>query len=154
MTTRLTTSGRRLSNPSCSWKLPRVGHKVGPFYIKKEIRNIFPDGQEAEEALTQGSQLAADFRFGHDTGLLPLVATMGIKGMDKKLSAYHAHEYWSSSEFIPMASNLQMVFYKNKKGDILVKLLYNEKETAIPAIKPDLGPYYDWSALRQYLLAL
>lgn len=110
--------------------------------------------EKADEALTEDSSIAADFRFGHDTGLLPLVATMGIKGMDKKWSAYHAHEYWSSSEFIPMASNLQMVFYKNKKGDILVKLLYNEKETLIPAIKPDLGPYYDWSVLRQYLLAL
>jgi hypothetical protein len=53
-----------------------------------------------------------------------------------------------------MASNLQMVFYTNKNGEILVKLLYNEKETTIPALKPENGPYYDWSVLRQYLLAL
>ena len=109
---------------------------------------------KADEALTSGSNLAADFRFGHDTGLLPLVATMGIKGMDQEWSAYEAHEYWSSSEFIPMASNLQMVFYQNKKGDVLVKLLYNEKETTIPALKPESGPYYSWSSLKTYLLSL
>lgn len=53
-----------------------------------------------------------------------------------------------------MASNLQMVFYSNRKGNILVKLLYNEKETAIPALTPECGPYYSWSVLKDYLLSL
>ena len=109
---------------------------------------------KAEEALSENSSLAADFRFGHDTGLLPLVATIGINGMHEKWSAFSAHEHWSSSEFIPMASSLQMVFYKNTKGDILVKLLYNEKETSIPALKPEAGLYYTWSSLKEYLLSL
>ena len=47
-----------------------------------------------------------------------------------------------------------MIFYTNRKGDVLVKLLYNEKETRIPALKSEHGPYYYWSDLRQYLLAL
>ena len=109
---------------------------------------------KAEEALSENSSLAADFRFGHDTGLLPLVATIGINGMHEKWSAFSAHEHWSSSEFIPMASSLQMVFYKNKKGHVLVKLLYNEKETSIPALKPEAGLYYTWSSLKEYLLSL
>ena len=109
---------------------------------------------KADEALGKDSTLAADFRFGHDTGLLPLVATIGIEGMHENWSAFSAHEHWSSSEFIPMAANLQMVFYRNKKGDILVKLLYNEKETVIPALKPESGPYYTWSSLKEYLLSL
>ena len=110
--------------------------------------------EKADEAMSENSALAADFRFGHDTGLLPLVATMGIKGMDHEWSAYEAHEHWSSSEFIPMASNLQMVFYKDRKGNILVKLLYNEKETVIPALTPEYGPYYSWSVLKEYLQSL
>ena len=109
---------------------------------------------KADEALSENSILAADFRFGHDTGLLPLVATIGIEGMHEKWSAFDAHNHWSSSEFIPMASSLQMVFYKDKKGNILVKLLYNEKETKIPALNPEYGPYYTWSSLKEYLLSL
>lgn len=110
--------------------------------------------EKADEALSIDSNLAADFRFGHDTGLLPLVATIGIRGMHKKWSAFQAHEHWSSSEFIPMASSLQMVFYHNINGDVLVKLLYNEKETRIPALTPVSGPYYTWSSLKGYLLSL
>ncbi len=110
--------------------------------------------EKADEALEDSSRIAADFRFGHDTGLLPLVATLGIKGMEETWSAYEAHEHWSSSEFIPMASNLQIIFYKNRKDKILVKMLYNEKETSIPAIVPECGPYYSWPVLRDYLKSL
>ena len=53
-----------------------------------------------------------------------------------------------------MASNLQMIFYRNKSGDVLVKLMYNEKETTIPALKTFSGPYYKWSDLRQYFAGL
>ena len=123
-----------------------VGIKSARFLVE-QIR------KEADAAIA-GNGVAANLRFGHDTGLLPLVATIGINGMHEKWSAFSAHEHWSSSEFIPMASSLQMVFYKNTKGDILVKLLYNEKETSIPALNPESGPYYTWSSLKEYLLSL
>ena len=50
-----------------------------------------------------------------------------------------------------MGSNFQMVFYRNKTGKILVKILYNEKETTIPAISPFYDCYYEWDVLRAYL---
>lgn len=115
------------------------------------IRDII---EKADEALSTDSNLAADFRFGHDSGLLPLVATIAIEGMHEKWSAFHAHEHWSASEFSPMASNLQIVFFRNRKGDVLVKMLYNEKETGIPAIEAECGPYYSWPVLREYLMSL
>ena len=55
---------------------------------------------------------------------------------------------------MPMASNLQMIFYRNRKGDVLVKLLRNEVETTIPALRSVSGPYYRWDDLRGYLLEL
>lgn len=115
------------------------------------IRDII---EKADEAMRTDSNLAADFRFGHDSGLLPLVATIAIEGMHEKLSAFHAHEHWSASEFSPMASNFQIVFFRNRKGDVLVKMLYNEKETGIPAIEAECGPYYSWPVLREYLMSL
>ena len=50
-----------------------------------------------------------------------------------------------------MGSNLQMVFYRNAAGKILVKLLYNEQETGIPAIEPYSGNYYEWETLRAWM---
>ena len=107
---------------------------------------------KADAALEPGSTRAADLRFGHDVGLLPLIGTIGIKGMETRLRSSEAHERFSSFEMIPMASNLQMVFYRNKKGDVLVRLVYNEQETYIPALKCATGMFYRWEDLRTYLL--
>lgn len=112
--------------------------------------------EKADEAIKDGSTKAADLRFGHDTGILPLVCFIGIRPMDVKYNAEVAHNYWNSFEMIPMAANLQMIFYKNKKGEVIVKLLYNEKETTIPAV-PSFdgdGPYHRWQDLRSYFITL
>ena len=50
-----------------------------------------------------------------------------------------------------MAGNVQLVFFKNpmKPGDVLVKFLLNEVETAIP-VKTDLYPFYHWKDVRDF----
>lgn len=108
----------------------------------------------ADEALKEGSNMAADLRFGHDTALLPLVGHIRIEGMENWAAFDQVNSVWNSSLSICMASNLQMIFYRNKAGDVLVKMLYNEKETTIPALKTVSGPYYKWSDLRQYFAGL
>lgn len=62
-------------------------------------------------------------------------------------------EKWMNYRIFPMAANIQLVFYRPKKGngDILVKALLNEKETTMP-VKTDNYPYYRWSDLREYYL--
>lgn len=71
--------------------------------------------------------------------------------MHEKLSFGNVNGRWSSSDFISMGSNIQFVFYRNKNGDVLVKILYNEKETSLPALKAFSGPYYRWEDLRKYI---
>ena len=110
--------------------------------------------EQADEALKDGSHRAADLRFGHDTGILPLYGLIGIKGMDERYPMARGHEYWNTYKNIPMCSNFQMIFYKNKKGDVLVKLLVNEEETVIPALATATGPYYKWEDLRNYLTSV
>ena len=70
---------------------------------------------DADAAIARGG-VGADLRFGHDTNLYRLLTLMGIntKGMPM-------------DEILPMAANLQMIFYKNTQGDIMVQLLHNEK---------------------------
>ncbi|MDE5956325.1 MAG: hypothetical protein K2G80_07515, partial [Bacteroidales bacterium] len=83
-----------------------------------------------------------------------LIGHLGISGMEECHSAFEAHKYWDSSRMIPMASNIQMVFYSNRKGDVIVKLLYNENEVLVPALKAVQGPYYSWNDLRSYMVSL
>ena len=98
-----------------------------------------------------GSDVAADLRFGHDNGLVPLLSLIGLEGYTAVVPMDGAWREWPSFERIPMASNLQMVFYSNGSEKILVKLLLNEKETLISGLEPFTGPYYTWSDLRTYL---
>lgn len=107
---------------------------------------------KADEAVKPDSDRAADLRFGHDVGLLPLIGTIGIAGMEERWKSSDVHERWSDFEMMPMASNLQMIFFRNRKGDVLVKLVYNDKETTIPAVKTVNGVFNRWKDLREYLV--
>lgn len=109
---------------------------------------------KADAAVAPDSRRAADLRFGHDTGLIPLAGLIGIRGVADRVPSDGSWEHWTTFDRIPMGSNLQMIFYRSKKGnEILVKFLYNEQETAVEGLDPVEGPYYRWSELREYLVS-
>ena len=118
-------------------------------------RKILADFIEKADAAVAGGDIAANLRFGHDSGLLPLLSYLRLEGYEELIPMAQAPEKgWFCFEQMPMASNLQMIFYKNPKGDVLVKILRNERETTIPALKPYQGPYYRWKDLRNYFVSL
>ena len=125
--------------------------------IRYAIRPLLMDFVEkADAALQPGSHRAADLRFGHDTSVLPLAALLGVDDTQHRVFPYQkAHEMgWYAFFQVPMATNCQMIFYRNKKGEVLVKVLYNEKEVQIPGIEPVSGPYYAWNELRAHFIDL
>ena len=125
--------------------------------IRYAIRPLLMDFvQKADAALEPGSHRAADLRFGHDTSILPLFALLGVDDLQGRVFPYkeaHLHNWYAFFQ-VPMATNIQMVFYKNNKGEVLTKILYNEKEITIPGIEPVSGPYYSWPALRTHFFQL
>ena len=123
--------------------------------IRYAIRPLLQDFiDKADAAIKPGSHRAADLRFGHDTSLLPLFALMGVDDPQHRIMPYQqAHNMgWYSFFQIGMAANCQMIFYRNKKGEVLTKVLYNEKEVLIPDIQPVSGPYYRWTDLKAHFL--
>ena len=82
---------------------------------------------DADAAIERGG-IGADLRFGHDSNLFRLMNLMQIdtKGMPM-------------DELLPMAANLQMVFYKNAQGDVVVQLLHNEQSIG----------FRNWKELKQ-----
>ena len=124
-------------------------------YKEETARRILKDFLgRAEKAVDKGNEVAADLRFGHDTGLLPFLCHIGLEEMAARPDWEGVNSVWNTSSSMCMGSNIQMVFYRNKAGDVLVKFLFNEKETTIPALKTFSGPYYKWSALKAYLQSL
>jgi hypothetical protein len=131
---------------SNSKELPRYATEVAAPLLKVLLSRM-------DAALKDGSDVAADLSFGHDVTLMPLIAHLGIKGMHEKLSFDQANAKWGAADFISMGSNIQFIFYQNRHGDVLVKILYNEKETSIPMLEASNGPFYRWEDLRNYLMS-
>lgn len=105
----------------------------------------------ADAALADGSEVAADLRFGHDTGILPLAGLIDLEGPGDRVHNADASESWQSFRRVCMASNLQMVFFRKKGAEPLVKIFYNEQETPVRGLEPFSGPYYRWSDLKAHL---
>ena len=103
----------------------------------------------------------ATLRYGHESDVLPLVCLMNLNGFGNPVDDLELldDKGWNNYDIFPMACNVQLIFYKNKrhttseqmkKGDILVKILLNEDEAQLP-IKTDKAPYYRWSDVRAYM---
>ena len=107
--------------------------------------------ERADEAARRGG-ICADLRFGHDSGLFPLVGLLGVEGAGERVPAAESWKFCQMWRQMPMAANLQMVFYRNDAGDCLVKVLYNEREVRLKGLLPAAGPYYRWSDLRKRLM--
>lgn len=104
----------------------------------------------ADAVLAGKSHNAADLRFGHDANIIPLVSLMGIKSSSARVMVEDVTEAWNISEVSPMAANLQMIFFRDRKNNIKVRVLYNEKDAELPI---EGSPFYDWKTLRQYLVS-
>ncbi|MBQ2322855.1 MAG: histidine-type phosphatase [Bacteroidales bacterium] len=114
---------------------------------KSLVRNIL---QSADEAIADNS-IAATLRFGHDGNIIPLLALLRIESFDAAIARPEdCYKAWCDFKAAPMAANLQIIFFKNTKGDILVKFLHNEREVHIP-IPTDSFPFYHWPDVRTYL---
>ena len=101
------------------------------------------------DAALGGTDMAADLRFGHDMGYMALCNLLGIATRDGgSYSVSEAAQHWFSFDIVPMAANIQFIFYRNASGKILVKILRNEEEVLIPGLSPVDGPYYDWSVFK------
>lgn len=91
---------------------------------------------------------SADLRYGHDNGLMRLFVQIGMEGYPEGLADDDAAKF-SFAARMPMATNLQAVFYRNRKGHVLVKFLVNEKECRLGLLPG--GPYYSWDTVKEHL---
>ena len=92
---------------------------------------------DATEAFDEG--IAAHLRFGHDGCIMALLTLMGAEGWDSVATTPdETARAWDISR-IPMASNLQWIFYRPVSGDgaILVRLLLNEEPLQLSITDPE-----------------
>ncbi|MCR4994856.1 MAG: histidine-type phosphatase [Bacteroidales bacterium] len=119
-----------------------------PFSQSNLLRDII---QVADTA----RQTQAVLRFGHEVCVLPLACLLELGNCGARVDDLdRLDEVWRNYDIFPMGCNIQLIFYRPKKGrpgDILVKALLNEREQTLP-VPTDNHPYYRWSDLRDYYL--
>ena len=120
-----------------------------PYTQRKLLKNII----ESTDTAILSRKPSVNLRYGHDGILINLITLMEIDDFGQQFNSIEEAEDAGvrSFDLIPMAGNIQLVFYRNADGDVLVKCLLNEQERRLPA-KPVSGPFYRWSDLRQYYL--
>jgi hypothetical protein len=111
---------------------------------------------KANASIKDGST-NANLRYGHDTALFPLLCLMEINDCEWSVSDLEkVADKWVDYDIVHMGSNLQLVFYKSKKGPVLVKALLNEKEANLPveSYRDSKGKvfehYYEWEKVNKY----
>ena len=131
---------------------PTNGGKM-PFSQRFLLRNII----ERADSCIKLEHPGANLRFGHDTALLPLICLLGVNGYNLDITDVEQLEQrgWIDYHIIPMAGNLQIIFYRKNIADkdVLIKVLLNENEATLP-LKTDVAPYYHWNDFRDFYLQL
>ena len=115
-------------------------------------RPIVRDMLRTADAAIAGNDHCADLRFGHDSGVAPLLCLLQVGDYAKNLHIWEAPDEWPAYRNLCMCTNVQLIFYRNRKGEVLVKVLHNEQEVLVgPSCPVYSGPYYRWEDMRAYL---
>jgi hypothetical protein len=145
-----------------NWMIENAGWYVGygpcplngawqPFSQRYLLKKMI---DEADQNLTKAHP-GATLRYGHEVCVMPLACLLEMDNCGKQVSDFEQlpAEGWLNYNIFPMGGNVQLIFYKPKKGhgDILVKALLNENETRLP-LQAVSGPYYRWTDFRDFYL--
>lgn len=115
---------------------PSIEGKTITFDIVKPLEDDF---FTALDAVVAGKSTdAARLRFAHSETITPLAALMKLPGSEKQVPASATYSYadnpWRGELVAPYAANMQWDVFKGPgESDFLVRMLYNEKESAFKA---------------------
>ncbi|MYM36073.1 histidine-type phosphatase [Duganella sp. FT94W] len=84
------------------------------------------------DAIDQGKrEHLAKLRFAHAEIVMPLASALGLgKQLPRATTYSYQNSSWRGEQIAPMAANIQWDLYQNAAGRTLVRMLYNERETA------------------------
>jgi len=114
---------------------------------------VYEDMVAKADARLAAREGGADLRFGHDHVILTLLMIADIDGFGTFAGTPDEVSRNFQNFRSPMGSNLQLVFYRNRKDSVLVKALLNGEEVRFGDLTPVQGPYYAWDSFKDWLSA-
>lgn len=138
------------------WRCMNVDWYLGHAYAPqtkgmapyKEVALLEDFLEDAMGKVSQDNYHGASLRFGHDGCILPLLCLMQVEGVNARVENLDTLDnVWRNYEIVPMAANVQVIFYRKAGDDILVKLLLNEREVKLP-LEARNEFYYRWEDVK------
>lgn len=122
-----------------------------PFMARELLRQIIYEA----DSIVSNRKPGLTLRFGHESTLLPLICLLNLNDYGQQIADLNQvdRKGWRNYKMIPMAANVQFVFYRRipDNDEIYFKVLLNEDETSLP-LKSSKAPYYRWSDFRERYL--
>lgn len=126
-----------------------ANHAAGKGIVIANVKPLLKNILESAEEVIRRNGKGATLRFGHDGNVIPLAGILRIGNCNVAVSdPYELYKVWSDFKIVPMAGNIQLVFFR-KGQDVLVKFMLNEQEVRIP-VKTDRFPFYHWKDVSAY----
>ena len=118
-------------------------------HMRSLIEDIINKGNEA---IKGENPHTANVRFTHDSYVGPLLSAIGYDGCTPQCGEdiERATTSFNHGVVVPMAANLQIVLYRNKAGEVLVRSLINECDATLP-IECATAPFYPWGEFCKYM---
>lgn len=133
-----------------SFYVRNSNHPMAHGMLLDNAKPLLRDILSCADAVIERHGNGGDFRFGHDGNLIPLAGLLHIENCDAACAdPYRLHEVYSDFKISPMAGNIQIVFFRNNSGDVLVKFMLNEREVKVP-VTTDCAPFYHWKDVKDY----
>ncbi len=115
---------------------------------------LLADFIKTTDAFLRDGTVNAQLRFAHAETISPFATLLGLTAASRATSNILQFDTaWQAKNIIPLSANIQWILYKNSTGNLLVKVLLNEKPSQINGLKPLYGYYYNWADIRKLYTA-
>ena len=114
----------------------------------------------ADEALA-GNGVSVMLRYGHEVTLMSYFSLLCLNGSGYSTDDLESvADHWVAYDLACMGGNVQWIFFRDKKDNVIVKFLMNEVEATLPDEVPfykdakgrEQRPYYRWEDVRKFYL--
>ena len=109
------------------------------------------------QAAIDGNGVSAYLRYGHEVTLMSFFSLLCLNQSGYSTdNLEEVAEHWTAYNNAHMGGNVQWIFFRNKKGEVIVRFLLNEEEATLPDEVPfynDMKPFYRWEDVKQFYQA-
>ena len=116
---------------------------------------------DCADAAIAGNGVGANLRYGHEVTLMSFFSLLDLN--DSGYSTDDLEDvanHWAAYNIAHMGGNVQWIFFRDRKGNVIVKFLLNEEEATLPDSVPfytdakgrEHSPFYNWTDVRKFYM--